>query len=304
MPGLIIIVARIDLQGLVCPVAEDTLDGLLVVFCRHIAWCEKGTLIAVGHHNHGYIIILATLVETVLVVGDHIAVDTGPEAGEAHVAVTERHGVHLPQLLEVLFLQVLLEGQTLLLSTLLRGVHTQRTGLVTPWGKRASTLTDAGTEEPLCQGRGTEHTTADGSSTLAEDGDLRGVAAKVGNVALHPFEGEDLVEQTVVAGVAVFRLFRQLRMGHEAQGTRTVLNAHDDHTPHGEVLPQVTAIPLRLETTAMDPYHHGQLVVDRGGRRRDAEIETILAHHVCRTTGPCRLRRHESELVAHSHTLP
>ena len=152
VPSLIIIVARIDLQGLVCPVAEDTLDGLLVVFCRHIAWCEKGTLIAVGHHNHGYIIILATLVETVLVVGDHIAIDTRPETCEAHVAVTERHGVHLPQLLEVLFLQVLLEGQTLLLSTLLRGVHTQRTGLVAPWGERAATLTDAGTEETLCQG--------------------------------------------------------------------------------------------------------------------------------------------------------
>ena len=93
-------------------------------------------------------------------------------------------------------------------------------------------------------------------------------------------------------------------MGHEAKGTRTVLDTHDDHITHGKILPQVAAIPLRLETTTVDPHHHRQLIAHRLGWCGDAEIQTILIHHIRGTCRTCGLWGHRSERVAHSHTLP
>ena len=91
------------------------------------------------------------------------------------------------------------EGETLLFGSLLRGIKAQRTRFVAPRGERASTLTDTGTEESLGQRRCTEHAATDGTCALTEDCDFRGVSTEVGNVTLHPLEGEDLIEQTIVA---------------------------------------------------------------------------------------------------------
>ena len=94
---------------------------------------------------------------------------------------------------------MLLEGDALLLGSLLRGVHAQRAGIIGPGGEGATTLADAAMEEALGEGRAAEEAAADGTSTLASDGDLRGIATEVGNVALYPLEGVDLIEQSVVA---------------------------------------------------------------------------------------------------------
>ena len=304
MESLIVGIAGIHLQSFVGHVAEDATGRLLIVLCLDIARCEEGTLVRVGHHDHGHIIILTTLIETVLVIADYITVHAGPETSKAHITVAERHGVHLTQLLQVLFLQMLLEGQTLLFCTLLRGIHTQRTGIITPRGERPAALTDAAVEESLGQRRGAEDATADGTGTLAEDGDVRGVAAEVLDVPLHPLQGVDLIQDTIVAGMTLGILLRQFGMRHEAEGTRTILDTHDDHITHGEILPQVTAIPFCLETAAVDPHHHRQFVAGRLGRRGDTQIQTVLVHDVSRTTRTCGLRGHGAERVTHSHTLP
>ena len=76
-------------------------------------------------------------------------------------------------------------------------------------------MTDAGTEQALCQWRGTKHATADSTCRLTEDGHLRGIATEVSDITLHPLQGVDLVQQAIVAGMSLGRLLRQFRMGHE-----------------------------------------------------------------------------------------
>ena len=149
--GFVVGVAGIYFQGFVGHVAEHHAGRLLVVLGLDVAGGEEDALVGVGHGDDGHVVVLAALVEPVLVVGDDIAVDAGPEAAEAHVTVAEGHGVHLAQLLEVLLLEVPLEGEALLLGSFLRGVHAQRAWLVGPWGKRASALADAAVEESAGQ---------------------------------------------------------------------------------------------------------------------------------------------------------
>ena len=119
MPSFVVSIARIDFQSLIGPIAKDAVNRLLIVLCCDIAWCKEGTLIAVSHNNNGHIIVFATLIKTVLVVADDIAVNTRPETSKADIAVAKLHSRHLAHLFEVLFLQVFLESQTLLLGTLL-----------------------------------------------------------------------------------------------------------------------------------------------------------------------------------------
>ena len=122
MPGLVISIARIDLQGLVGKVAEYLACLFLIVLCLDVRGREESPLVAIGHHNNGYIIIFAALIETILVITDDIAVDARPETGKAHVTVAKLHRRHLAHLLDVLLLQMLLEGESLLLGTLLRSI--------------------------------------------------------------------------------------------------------------------------------------------------------------------------------------
>lgn len=165
-------------------------------------------------------------------------------------------------------------------------------------------MADAGTEQSLGQWRSTQYATADGTSTLAEDGNLRWVATKLGDVALNPLQGENLVEDTIVARVSVLALLGEFGVSHEAQSTSAILDADDYYTTLSQTLPQVTPIPLGLESTTMYPYHHGQFVVDARGRCGDTQIQAVLAHLVGSATRTCGLRRHLTELVAHTNTLP
>ena len=93
-------------------------------------------------------------------------------------------------------------------------------------------------------------------------------------------------------------------MGHEAERTRTILDAHHDDATLGKVFPHVATIPLGLETTTVDPHQNGQTVVGGLGRGDNTDVEAILIHHIGRTTRTCGLWGHGAELVAHSYTLP
>ena len=304
MPSLIVGSTGIVLHSLIGPRAEDALHGLLIVLGSHIAWSKQSALVAIGHHDNGHIVILAALVEAVLVVANHVAINARPEASKAHVTIAQLHGVHLAQLLEVLFLKMLLEGQTLLLGTLLRGIETKTAGLIAPRGKRASTLADAAVEQALGQRRSTEDAAADGTSRLAEDGNTCGVATKVRNIALNPLQGKDLVEDTVVARVTFLIFLGKFRVSHEAKCTRAVLDADDDYATLSQQLPQVATIPLGLESTTVNPYHDGQLFGSALSWCSNAQIQTVFAHHIGRTTGACGLWGHLAEGIAHANTLP
>ena len=93
-------------------------------------------------------------------------------------------------------------------------------------------------------------------------------------------------------------------MSHEAQCSCAVLYADDDYTTTGETCPQVTAIVLCLESTTVNPYHYGQTVVDRFGRRGNAEIEAVLTHHVGGESLSCRLWWPFGKVVCLKHTFP
>ena len=99
-------------------------------------------------------------------------------------------------------------------------------------------------------------------------------------------------------------LLGQFGMGHEAEGTCAIFHADDDHTAQGEVFPQVAAIVLSLEAAAMDPYHHWQTIVGRGGRGSDTEVETVFTHHVGRQTLTNGLGWPRAERVAYPYALP
>ena len=93
-------------------------------------------------------------------------------------------------------------------------------------------------------------------------------------------------------------------MGQESEGTCAIFDADDDHTTLGKVLPQVATIVLRLESATMNPYHHRQSVAGALGRRCDAEIETVFAHHIGCTTRTSGLWGQGTELITYSHTFP
>ena len=110
VPGLLVGIAGIHFQRLLDHIAEHAGGILLIVLGLHRGRCEQRTFVAVGHHDHRHIIILPTLVETILVITDHIAIHTGPETTKAHIAVAERHCIHRAQFLQRLLFQMLLEG--------------------------------------------------------------------------------------------------------------------------------------------------------------------------------------------------
>ena len=111
-------IAGIELQRLVGHVAEGLADVLLIVGYLHFS-CEHSPLVGVGHDDDGHVVVLATLIVAVEVVGDHIAIDAGPEAAETDIAAAERIGGELSHLLQRLLLQMALELQSVLLGTLL-----------------------------------------------------------------------------------------------------------------------------------------------------------------------------------------
>ena len=104
--------------------------------------------------------------------------------------------------------------------------------------------------------------------------------------------------------MSVLILFRQFGVSHEAEGSCAIFDAHHDNAAHSKVLPQVTAIPLSLEAATMNPYEYRQTVVDRGGGGRDAEVETVFAHHVGSTTRACGLWGQGTELIGLAHAFP
>src|SRR6185436_18939456 len=112
------------------------------------------------------------------------------------------------------------------------------------------------------------------------------------DVALRPLQRGDRVHHPVVAGACVAGFLREIRVREEPERAEAVVDRDDDRTLGGEVLAVVPgeAAGAAGEAAAVDPQHHGPLVVRiRAGP--DIQIEAVFAaSRLTRGRGRCRWR--------------
>jgi hypothetical protein len=72
---------------------------------------------------------------------------------------------------------------------------------------------------------------AAGAGALAEDHNVIRVATELGDILLDPFQGLDLVEDTIVAGYSVRALSCKLGVSQEAENAETIVDRHKDNVP-------------------------------------------------------------------------
>ena len=144
---------------------------------------------------------------------------------------------------------------------------------------KAHALDDGAMKEAVRERGGQQVVDVGAARRFAEDRHPARVPSEGSDVALHPLEGRDLVEQRVVARRAVLGLRGQRRMGEQAEDVEAVVDGHDHHALAGEV----GAVVQRLGSAsgdvgaAVDPHHDGGEVVTAEVRGPDVEIEAVLA---------------------------
>ena len=135
-------------------------------------------------------------------------------------------------------------------------------------------------EQAASQRRLTECTHAAGSCTLAEDGHVVGVAAKLDYVGLYPFQRLYLVQYAIVTTDMVWTLGRKFRIGHKAEDAQTVVDGDEHHVLRGPFLTVELwfRAPALAIAAAMNPQRHGQFLISLGRcLRPNIEIEAVLA---------------------------
>ena len=80
-------------------------------------------------------------------------------------------------------------------------------------------------EESLRERRRSQHADRDSAGGLAKNGDAVGIAAERCDVALHPLKSGDLIEQAIVARVAIV-LSAEFRMRKESERSHAVGHAY------------------------------------------------------------------------------
>ena len=151
----------------------------------------------------------------------------------------------------------------------------------------ASALQDGSPHHSLGEGRGDDGLNAHAAGGLACQGDLVRVASEGGNVLPHPLQGEDLVQDAVVAGHTLGVFPFQIRVGEEAEHVHPVVDGHQHHAFFGAAFPVELLLRAAAvhERPAVDPEQHRQLgagfSVCRGP---DVQVQAVLVprrnHHV------------------------
>ena len=182
---------------------------------------------------------------------------------------------------------------------------------------QASTTLDNGPmNQPFGQGRRDQRLYTACTGTLAEERDTTGITAKGFNVALHPFQGSQLVQQAEVAG-ALPTLFREQGVSQKTANAQTIVQCDQYHASAGIFRPvelHLVAISV-LIGTAMNPHHDRQFVAHLClSRLPHVQIETIFAHlrspalvelpPVERALTGAALQRSRSPFVTFENTLP
>ena len=85
-------------------------------------------------------------------------------------------------------------------------------------------------KRPFASGDAVRLWTASPAGRLPGDGDARRVAAESGDVLVDPLHGGDLVEQPIVAGRVIRRLFGRLRMREESEDAHAIVEVDDDES--------------------------------------------------------------------------
>jgi hypothetical protein len=162
-----------------------------------------------------------------------------------------------------------------------REAHALRLRRVAPRRRQAdAALDDRAIEQPSRERRRDELSDAHPARRLAEDRDAPRIAAELRDVAPHPAQRRDLIEQPVVAGRALWRFRGERGVREEAERAEPVVERDDD----GALLRQPAAVvPLLApeageESAAVDPHHHRPQVVAAERRRPHVEVEAVLRY--------------------------
>ena len=130
------------------------------------------------------------------------------------------------------------------------------------------------------QGGGEDGLHAHAAGGLPRQGDGVRVAPKGGDVLLDPVQGENLVENAVVAGDAFLCLLLQGGVGEEAKGVHPVVDGHQNHALFGKALAVkllFRAAPVQ-KGAPVNPKEHRQPGLGRGGGRGpDVQVQAVLA---------------------------
>lgn len=121
------------------------------------------------------------------------------------------------------------------------------------------------------------------TGTLPCQSDAFRVAAKAGNIAAHPLEGKDLVQQAVVARNAVFTFGAELLIHHPAKHIQPVVDGDQDHALAGKMfsVKMRRMAVARHKRAAVYPKDHRQLFLGRLGGSPHIQIQAVLAHGLC-----------------------
>ena len=133
-------------------------------------------------------------------------------------------------------------------------------------------------EQTFTQGTHAVLLHAHAACALAHDGHVVRIAAKSGDVVMHPLNGTQLVEQAVVAGEA--SLFLELGQTHETHRAEAIVQRNTDHAfgrPYRAV--EVLFVSAAAgEATAVDIDEYRQFVAFLGGiGGEDVQEQTVLA---------------------------
>ena len=108
---------------------------------------------------------------------------------------------------------------------------------------------------------------------------LLGIAAEHGDVALHPLQRRDKVEESIGAGRMMLGFGGEFGMRKEAQRVEPMVHRDDDNAARRKTRAVVARFGPGADDEAASVYpdHHRQARgLARSGRRPDVEMETIF----------------------------
>ena len=157
------------------------------------------------------------------------------------------------------------------------------------------------------------------SGRLSRDRDFVRISAKCADVAVHPADRRELVLQTEVALSSLRILFPQPRMREKSHHSQPIRDSHNNHSFSGHMFPvKLHLIGIAaLISAAMDIEQNRQVFLPGPRRRKDIQIQAVLAHLEFRAgrmdfPGPelrriqsgHRLTGNRSILVSHPDAVP
>ena len=138
-------------------------------------------------------------------------------------------------------------------------------------------------EEPFGCRHGGEQADFRGAARLSHDRHVRGIAAEVRDVVVHPLQGGHDVEHPDVARTAVFLAAHGCEVGESERVEPVVHRAEDDVAVAGDVLAVVAVLldaVAACEAAAVEPHEHRTALAVVEGGRPYVQTQAVFAHQV------------------------